>query len=329
MLNPIRPIAFIALLALASPACAAETPAAAPDAGAVLPEERFDGEQRPNTIQRIWTWSDTRVRGIFEDILPDTQERRTWRLSVQPHFRDLIDGDYLRLPASVIYGFNRRTEGELELDSYLANPFQHGSGNGLSNVRLNLKRRWTPGLDSTVSAATGIQVTRPIPSSPAELNQGANRYSLYFTFARPSPTIRNLEAFFNLSYDLITPSSALGVIPEDEPQNDFIRTGTGVLYRTGALTYGLSFSWAHTVDGPTENFFTLTPSVVYDIPERYTFRSPGRWQLGTALETKHYGNEIDLELRVRVRWFVDFRRAYREWRENRASARANGQPPDR
>lgn len=285
-----------------------------------LPEERLAAGET-NVIQRLWTWSDTRVRGIFEDILPDTQERRTWRLSVQPRVRDLINGDYLRVPAGVIYGFNQRTEGELEVDGYLANPFKDGVGNGFSNLRLNLKRRWSPGLDSTVAAATGVQVVRPIPSSPAELNQGVNRYSVYFTFARPSPTIRNMEAFLNLSYDLITPSSAGGVIPEDEPQDDFFRIGTGALYRTGALTYGLALGWAHTVDGHITNFLTLTPSVIYDVPSRYTFNSPGRWQIGAAVEAKRYGNENDLELRVRARWFVDFRKAYREWRENRATSR--------
>lgn len=287
-----------------------------------LPEQRVSPDDAPSALARFGRWSDARLRGIFETILPDTQERRTWRLTLQPHFRDFVRDDHVRLPVGLIYGFDADTEGELELDTYFPNPAKDGSRTGIANIRTNFKRRWTPWTDASVSAATGLEIVRPIPSSPAELNDGVNRYKLYLTFARPSPTITNLEGYLNLSYDLITPSAAQGTIDEDEPQDDFYRIATGVLYRRREATYGVEVSWARTVDGEITNFVTVTPSIVYDIPRRYTFRSPGVWQAGAALETKRWGDHTDVSVRFRVRWLIDVRRAIRNLRNggNAASA---------
>lgn len=293
---------------------ASEAPRPQPPAGVDT------GAADANPLKKLWSWSDTRLRGIFESILPETQERRTWRLTVQPHFRDFLDEEHIRLPVGVVYGFNRRTEGELELDGYFPNPFDHGSKTGISNVRASLKRRWTPKLDKSVDAATGLSIVRPVTGSPYKLNEGVNRYSLFFTFARPSETIPELEAFLNLSYDLLSPADAIGAIDEDEPQDDFGRIATGVLYRKDRFTYGLSVQWAHTFDGDITNFVTLTPSVIYDVPRKFTFNTRGKWQIGAAVAAKRYRNESDLQLRIRVRWLIDFRKAWREWRESRDHA---------
>jgi hypothetical protein len=328
-LAAVCPLVFVAC-ALAQPA-----PPSPADSGddevRELPEQQVDGKPDLSAWSRIRRWSDTRVRGVFDIILPDTQERRTWRLTFQPHFRDLISADYVRLPVGLIYGFNRRAEGEIDVDGFVANPFRGADDNavprsdaGISNIRTNFKYSWAPPVDRTISAASGVQWVRPIPSSPAALNEGVNRYSIYTTFARPSPFIPNLESFLNLSYDFITGSSALGEIPDDEPQDDFVKAATGVLYHRGPATWGLAVSWAHTVDGERTNFVTLTPSVIYDVPQRLTFNSPGRWQIGAALEGLRHGSENDVSLRVRVRWAFDFRKAVRDWRAHRAAAERAG-----
>jgi hypothetical protein len=113
-----------------------------------------------------------------------------------------------------------------------------------------------------------------------------------------------------VSYDVITESDALGFIPEDEPQDDFVEIITGFVRQREKFQYGLSLGWAYEVQGPNHNFFTVTPSVLYDIPPRYIFNSPGRWQLGLAVEGKRFGSETDVSVRVRGRWVIDFRRAW-------------------
>ena len=141
--------------AAAVDAVAGTTAGATPDPGAaadtvVLEETEVSPEtgQRPEalhgamamtnaaagSLRRLWNWSDAQVRGIFDVILPETQERRTLRLSVSPRFRDFINEDHVRLPLSLTYGFNNRAEGELEFDTYFHNPFKdEGSGNGIGN----------------------------------------------------------------------------------------------------------------------------------------------------------------------------------------------------
>ncbi|MBE2214074.1 MAG: hypothetical protein IAE82_09405 [Opitutaceae bacterium] len=303
-------------------------PTEEPEPTSTLPEEQVQPE-RPGAITRslstIWQWSDAQVRGIFDVVLPDTQERGTWKLSVQPRVFDLIDDEYVRVPMGVTYGFNRRTEGEFEIDGYFGNPTEkpeESNGVGIANYRLSFKRKWKPTQGSQINAATNVQFVWPDPSSPAQLNHGVNRTKLLTAFSRKVGQNKQNEGILNLSYDFLTPSSADGWIPEDRPQDDYFRIAPGVLHHRGRFTYGLAAGWEHTVDGEAANYFTVTPSVIYEIPSKYVFNSPGRWQLGLAVEGKHYLDEYDVEFRVRVRWLGSISRVYKDWRDSRRAAAA-------
>ncbi len=315
---------FAFLLLITGPAWAADAGEPRPDGAD--PSDAGASPTQPeaeNAFQRLWTWSDTRLRGVFEAILPETQERRTFRLSVSPHFSDFLREDHVRLPFGVVYGFNRTTEGEVEIEPYFENPFKDGETSGIANLRFAYKHRWTPPSDRMVEAATGFSIVRPVPGAPYDLTEGMNRYSVYATFARPSPTIENLEGFINISYDFLVPSSAEGEIRKDDPQDDFGQIVGGVLYRKKTVTYGLSLGWAHTFDGEETNFVSVTPSIIYDLPRRYTLNMRGQWQVGAAVEAKRYGDKTDIDVRMRVRWQIDFRKVWREWREVRPG-RAEG-----
>lgn len=278
-------------------------------------------------LSQIWQWSDAQLRGIFDVVLPDTQERGTWKLSFQPRVWDLIDDDYVRVPMGVTYGFNRRTEGEFEIDGYFANPREDEiSGLGIANYRLSFKRKWKPTVGSEINAATSLQFVWPDPSSPAELNHGINRTSILMAFSRKIGATKQNEGILNLSYDLITSSRADGRIPRDKPQDDFFRIAPGMLHHRGRFTYGLSAGWAHTVDGDSANYFLLSPSVIFEIPRKYVFNSPGRWQIGFAVEGKYfnasYDDDYDVDFRLRVRWLGSISRVYKDWREQRRASAA-------
>jgi hypothetical protein len=277
--------------------------------------------REPSAPGRLWAWTTGRARGIFDYILPETQERRTWRFSLHPRVGDLINRDHVRLPMTLTYGFSEHTEGEFGLDPYFPNPFQDGNGSGSANVRAGFKHQWEPSIDKKVRAATGVRMVHPLSSAPFEFNDGVNRYSIFQTFSRPSPWNPNVEGFVNASYDVLTPSTAEGDIDEDDPQDDFYRVGVGGQLRRKGVVYGLALAFAHTTDGVSTSYTSLIPSVLFDVPSRYMFNSPGQWQLGTSVEAKRYGNENAVEVKVRVRWDVDFRQVMKSWTDARAKAR--------
>jgi hypothetical protein len=270
-----------------------------------------------NALQRFWTWSDARVRGLVDYMLPDTQERSTLRFSLSPRMGDFVRKDHIRLPMSLTYGLSKVAEIEAGFDPYFPNPFKDGHGTGAANLRAAMKVKWQPAMDTSIRAATGVRLVHPLSSAPYDFNDGVNRYSFYQTLARPSPWNPNLEGFVNLSYDFITPSTADGAIDEDDPQNDFYQIGAGWLMRKKHMSYGLSVAYAHTTDGVGTSFTTVTPNVIFDVPSRFVFNSPGQWQLGAAIEGKRYGDDNELSVKVRVRWNVDFRKVVKDWREAR------------
>jgi hypothetical protein len=319
----------LACAAGASASAGAEEPAEPPpvpvaveggqNAGSPTLDELDRGES--SAPERLWAWTSGKARGIFDYILPETQERRTLRFSLSPRLGDFLRHDHVRLPMTVTYGFNLRTEGEFGLDPYFPNPFKDGSDWGAANIRAGLKHQWEPAIDDEVRAATGVRAVHPLSSAPFEFNHGVNRYSVYQTFSRPSPWNPNIEGFVNASYDFITPSTADGAIDEDDPQNDFYRVGIGGQMRRKGVVYGLALAYAHTTDGVGTSFTTLTPSVLFDVPSRFVFNSPGLWQLGATVEGKRYGNENSVSVKMRVRWDVDFRQVMKSWSDARAKAR--------
>ncbi len=332
---------FLLVLTLFASTAAGQTvasPAPETEETTQLPEESVQpqGSTMRRSLSQIWQWSDAQLRGIFDVVLPDTQERGTWKLSFQPRVWDLIDDEHVRVPMGVTYGFNRRTEGEFEVDGYFANPREdESSGVGIANYRLSFKRKWKPTPGSAINAATSLQFVWPDPSSPAELNHGINRTSLLMAFSRKIGATKQNEGILNLSYDLITSSSADGRIPRSKPQDDFFRIAPGVLHHRGRFTYGLSAGWAHTVDGGSADYFLLSPSVIFEVPRKYALNSPGRWQIGFAVEGKYFDdgfeNDFDVDFRLRVRWLGSISRVYKDWRDQRrasASARAHS-PADR
>jgi hypothetical protein len=318
------PLPILLGLALAVPAWAQTIP---PDSAQPETGRKTLLSNVNESLQQWWRWSDSQMRGVFDLFLPDTQEKRTWRFTLDARLGDLFKHQHVRVPVGWIYGFNKRTEGSIELEPCLPNVFKDGSGSGFSNIRAGLKYAWQPKILGMKSAAIGTQATWPIDGSPIQFNDGVDRYSTYVTLARPSTRIKNLEQILNVSYDLVTPSSATGSIPPDEPQDDFFKIAIASLYRREHVTWGLTLSWAHTVDGPSADFFAITPSVVFDVPSRFTLKSPGRWQLGTAVETKFFDDTMDVSLRLRVRWLVDYRKALSEWRRNLRSSRNGSASP--
>lgn len=277
------------------------------EASAAYPE----AETETPALHRLLQWSNAQFEEFTGVFLPDTQERRTWRLSLSPRFGDVKNRDHLRLPVGVVYGFNDRTEGRVDFDFYVPNPFKDGDRTGIANIRPSFKYQWVPFFDRTVAAATGVRVVRPLGGAPPEINHGVNRYSTYMTFSRPSRNIPALETFLNISYDVLVPSSTEGYLPVHLPQDDFVQLVVGGFYRVNRLTYGLAVSWAHTLDSYHSNYVTVTPGILVDVPPRWVFNSPGLWQVGTSVELRRFGSETDIALRVRVRWEINFGRAVR------------------
>jgi hypothetical protein len=273
-----------------------------------------------STFQRIRSWSDVQLHTLYENVIVDPQDRHSFKLKPQPHARDVVSADYTRLDMRLFYGFAKKVEGEVAFGNYFATPGKDGTHTGIAYIDAIARYRWTPNMDPTGKATSGIEIYHPISTAPDTLTDGVNRYTAFCSYARTSTRIQNFQEFFNLSYTVIMPSAAAGVIPEDAPQNDFFTAAVGELRNRGPFTYGISVAWDHVTQGPREDFITLTPSITVEIPRSYTFNCPGQWQLGLSWAVRRFGGETDTNFRVRVRWLVKMSDIKNAWKHREANA---------
>lgn len=285
-----------------------------PGAGGGTTEESEFAEQR-KAMQHVRSWSDAQLQALYENIIVDPQDLHEFKVKPQPRLRDLISSDFTRLDLRFFYGFAKKFEVEVSAGSYVPSPYTEGSRSGFGFVTTTARYRWTPDMDPTGTATSGVEVYHPISTVPDGMTDGVNRYNAFLSYARTSTRIKNFQEFFNLSYTAIVESAAPGVIPDDAPKDDFFTAATGVLRNRGPFTYGVSLSWSHVMMHPRADFITVTPSVNIDVPPAYTLNCPGKWQLGVSCAMRHFESEFDAKFRVRVRWIVRLSDITKRWKK--------------
>src|SRR5664279_879484 len=85
----------------------------------------------------------SRFPGLFEIDLPKTERRGNIRFIYQPHFRDLIDKSYLRIPLEFRWGVNDHFELNSDIDTYVTHGLRKATtGYGLSTLHFGAKYAW-------------------------------------------------------------------------------------------------------------------------------------------------------------------------------------------
>jgi hypothetical protein len=253
------------------------------------------------------------IRGIFESLLPNTENKYTLRVTLRPHVGDLVRKDTVRLPIGFRYGLSERLEGRIEFESY----FSHGLGDvafgeqvGFSEIRLATKYHWKtfpwPGWD----AAVGFEYLRPVSHPPRELTDGYEHYVPYITFAHQMESVPGLRIFWGLSSDIVSSTSIPPLRMWNDPGADNQKLNAGFLWDRGRLAYTFEAGYATTRfnDSDDRDLITLRPGVIWQIPRKYTFEVGGQWQIGLGMRTVIGPDSTDVGAQARVKVDFDFKK---------------------
>ena len=262
------------------------------------------------------TDDELRIRGVFDSALPGTERKNSLRLIVHPHFGDLHQRDYLRMPLGLRYGVNERWEVTGEVEAF----FAHGIGKvpffareGFSNVHAGTKYQLGEALLKGWETAVGIDWTRPVGSPPLDLTDGLQHVAAFTSFSHRLERNRDWRVFWSVGYDDVTATSVPGQIRRNDLGDDAVSMSGGVLHERGPATYTLEATWASTrvVGRLNQDVFTVRPGVVWVLPARYTFGSKGRWLLGGGLRLSRGPDGFDAGVNAKLRVNFDFKRLFR------------------
>ncbi|GAB1490023.1 hypothetical protein MASR2M8_24800 [Opitutaceae bacterium] len=253
------------------------------------------------------------IRGIFEALLPNTEDKYTLRVTLRPHVGDLVRKDTLRLPIGFRYGLSDRLEGRIEFESY----FSHGLGDvdfgkqvGFSEIRLATKYHLRSFPIARWDTAVGFEYLRPVSHPPRELADGYEHYIPYITFAHQLESLPDLRVFWGLSSDIVSSTSISPIRGWNDLGADNQKIGGGFLWERGRIAYTFEAAYATTRfnDAEDRDLITLRPGIIWQIPRKYTFEVGGQWQVGLGLRTVFGPDETDIGAQARVKIDFDFKK---------------------
>ncbi len=269
----------------------------------------------------------TKVRGLFDFDLPDIDPPGTIKLTLHPHFGDLVRRDYMRVDTGFRWALKENFEISPEAAVYFTHGFGGGNdGYGIGELRLGSKyilRGW-PDRDMETSLFLNVEV--PVGDPPVNLTDGLNHFAPGFLVQHHSSRNRRLTTFAGAGVDLVSVSDIAGTPVRNQPLDDSMNFTAGAIYDLGQIKWTISTTYATTaaLGDVTDHFFYLRPSVLWYVPRKFTFNSKTQWLLGLGLRASWGPDGSELSFHNRVRAEVTFRQVV----ENiRARRKESGEKP--
>jgi hypothetical protein len=236
---------------------------------------------------------------------------------VHPHFGDLHQRDYLRVPFGLRYGLNERLELTAETEAF----FAHGLGDvnaferfGLSALHLGTKYQLgrLPGTDW--DTAIGFDFSRPIGNPPSDITDGLKHLSPYVSFSRRLTEAPAWRVFWSFGYDEVRTTALPTNLNKNQLGADAGTLSGGFLYERGPMTYTLEMAWSTSRMSRKfdHDVFTVRPGFVWVVPPRFTWVDSGRWVLGAGLRLAEGPDGFDYGVSAKLRVNFNFRSLWRK-----------------
>jgi hypothetical protein len=270
-------------------------------------------EEPPAPSKATASDNDLQIKGVFNSVLPRTERKNALRFIVHPHLGDLTKRENLRTAVGFRYGITSRWEASIEADAYFSHGLKDKSffeDSGFSTLYLASKYRIGDPLGLDWETSVGVNWRQPIGNPPVDVTDGLRHFAPFVTSSHNLKGSPGWRVFAGFGWDAVTQTATRGVLQENELGEDSINVTGGALYERGTVTYALEATYATTrFTAPVNrDVYGVRPSIVWVLPQKYTFSSKGKWLLGLGLRLTRGpdGNDIGLNAKLRVNF--DFKR---------------------
>ncbi len=266
----------------------------------------------------------SRVRGLFDLDLPDIDPPGTIKLTVHPHFGDLVRRDYMRVDT----GFRWAVNDNFEINPEAAVYFTHGfsgsdDGYGVGELRLGSKYILRGKPDADMETSLFLNVEMPVGNPPIDMTDGLDHIAPGFLVQHQSSRNPKLTTFAGAGFDFVSDSGIPGTPIRNQPLDDSTNFTAGAIYDLGQIKWTLSATYATTafLGDATEHFFYLRPSLLWYVPRKYTFNSKTQWLLGLGLRSSWGPDGTEFSFYSRVRAEITFRQVMQNIRTRRLESK--------
>lgn len=254
-----------------------------------------------------------RVPGIFNSVLPGTEEKNSLKFKVHPHFGDLSKRDHIRTDLGLSYGLTERWDVIGKTRFY----FGHGLKDvglfqdpGLADYVLESKYRLgafiLPGWDSAINFSYAAPLGNPAP----KVTDGLIHRATTLSFARSLKNHPGVRAFWGLTTDIISETDVVGRLEKNELRDSFQSFSGGFIVERGRTHYTFEAAYATTRfwGAGGREVYSVRPGIVWQVPRRFTFNSEGEWLVGAATPISFGPDGTDIGINLKLRLNFDFKR---------------------
>lgn len=286
-----RPAVFFAALLSAAAAMAQSQPA--PDEPATPPPApSFSSRYLPH------------LSDLFGSDLPELNRPNAIKLTLRPHFGDLVRRDYMRMETGLRWALNDHFELKTDASVYFTHGLKGTAGYGMGRVSGGARYIFSdlpwPSYETSVELSGETPVNHP----PLDMTDGYRHVRPSFVVQHLLERNRHLTVYSGMGMDLVKKSSIPGTPGFNQPLHDSVSLTGGGVYDVGQIKWTFSATYATTalLSRPTEHFVYLQPGLLWYVPRRFTFHSKSQFIMGLGARSTWGpdGSDFSLSSRLRV-----------------------------
>lgn len=261
-------------------------------------------EPSPLTASSGWNLTE------FIDGLPDMLSERlpgfdragALRLTVRPHFGDLLHRDYLRVPFGVRAKVSQNVESSAELQTYFTHGLSDSAGYGLSGIRLGTKcERVLPSLNDGAGLSLGFNYQAPLSRPPLDLTDGHRHFQPYVAATRPIMPRWKLLGFVGLGADVLDRTAMRANFGRNQLHSNSLSLAVGAAreFKRFRATLTGTVTSSSLISDENKNVYALRPEIVVPWKTSPNARTLIHLTLGGRTVWGPDGHELGLSSSVR------------------------------
>lgn len=239
---------------------------------------------------------------MLSERLPGFDRTGLLRLTVRPHFGDLLHRDYLRVPFGVRAKVSPNVESSAELQTYFTHGISDSAGYGLSGIRLGTKsEKVLPSLNDGAGISLGFVYQSPLSRPPRDLTDGHRHFQPYIAATRPIMPEWKLLGYVGLGADVLDRTAMPANFGRNQLHSNSLSLAIGAAREfkrfRASLTGTLTSS--SLISDESKNVYALRPEIVVPWKTSPSARTLIHLTLGGRTIWGPDGHEIGLNSSVR------------------------------
>jgi hypothetical protein len=253
-----------------------------------------------------------RVRGVFDSILPGTEEKNSFKLILHPHVGDFEKRHHIRNDLGFSYGISDKWDISAKTRLY----FGHGLKDvalfdelGLADFEIETKYNLGNSLFREWDSAIALSFSAPIGNPAAGVTDGLIHRESTLSFAKHLESRPEFRIFWGLTTDIISQTDVVGRVEKNNLRDSWQRISGGVVIDQGTFDYTFESAYATTrVWGSSEeDLYSVRPGILWHVPRKFTFNSESQWIIGAAIPVSLGPDGTKVGLNVKLRLNFKFR----------------------